>query len=246
VSAARADTLPPGKKSIPRRVEIRDIERSGDELLVLQPCYPALGGEFAQDYCVIRSSGPFRLLGHPYFVTKKSVHLEPVKDNHGSPERPAAVRITELARYGLETDAFFHKSVSVRSAAELRVTDSLVISMYSDIQRVTDVWRVSLSPQGRAQLTAEKLVFECRTGERFERAGPRDPLLEPMELPECPRDRPRPAPSASAPVPAPASSSPVTASDQNAPASSHTQFAVAIGLGFVLIGAVAALASKKN
>lgn len=236
--SAQADTLPAGKKLIQRRTEIRDLDRMGDDVLVLHVCHPAPGGDFAQDYCVIQSSGPFRLMGRPYFLPKKKVHVEPVKDNLGTADLPRAMRIQELSREGVETRRFFEKSPLARPGREIRATDSLVVSVQSDLMSVTDVWRiVQARDGGPSDVHHEEIVFLCRTGEKIERTPPRDPVLEPLDIPACPGDQPRSPKAAPSPMAPPAVSE---------PAANQTGFALAIGVGFLLIGAVAAFVSRKR
>lgn len=238
---ARADLVPSGKKIVPRHLEIRDLDRAPDDVLVLAGCQPAHGSDFAQDYCVIESSGSFRLFGTAYFVPRRSIHTEPVKDSVATPTAPRAVRIQELSRYGLETTEFFQKSPLAR-ATGLRAVDGVTLSMFSDIIKVTDVWRVARDTNGAPILQADKTVFQCFTGEKLERTPPRDPLREPPEIPACPRDRKpasTPAASASAPVNASADANPTQTK-------SLPELAAALGIGFLLIGAVAALASRKR
>lgn len=241
-SSARADLLPLGKKLVPRHIEIRDLDKVGDDILVLHPCDPARSGDFAQDYCVIESSGPFRLSGSPYFVRAKHIHTAPVKDSVGTPDLPRAVRIQELARYGLETRQFFEKDSLARRSGELRATDSITLSADSDLMKVTDVWRVVPGANGVAEVVAEKIVFQCRTGEKIDRIPPRDPVREPLDIPKCPQDRSA-KPASSSPVPLPKPVQPVT---ETTTTRSFPELAAALGIGFLLIGGVAALASRKR
>jgi hypothetical protein len=242
-ASAHADTLPPGKKLIQRRTEIRDLDRTGDDVLLLHVCHPASGGDFGQDYCVMQSSGPFRLTGRPYFVPKRKIHLEPVKDNTGTADLPRAMRITELSKEGVETRRFFEKSPLVRAGRDIRASDSAIVPVTSDLMLITDVWRVvQATDGGPSNVFRETIVFQCRTGEKLERTPPEDPFAE-LDIPTCPRDQqaPKPTPSASsAPEPRPAPPPP-----EPQPANS-TGFALAIAVGFVLIGAVAALSSRKR
>jgi hypothetical protein len=239
--SARADLVPAGKKVIPRHTEIRDLDKAGDDVLVLHPCHPAKGGDFAQDYCVIESSGPFRLQGAPYFLPRKRVHSEPVKDSRGTPDAPRAIRIQELASYGVETNEFFDKSALARRQGELRATDGMTLSADSDLMKVTDVWRVVRGSNGDAEVRAEKISFQCRTGEKLERTPPRDPLREPLDIPKCPRDRTAVQPASSSPLPKPVQPAIETATTRSFP-----ELAAALGIGFLLIGGVAALASRKR
>lgn len=237
---ASADLVPSGKKIVPRHLEIRDVDRAPDDLLVLAGCQPAHGTGFAQDYCVIEASGSFRIYGSAFFVPRKSVHLEPVKDSKTTPTAPRAVRIQELSKYGLETTEFFQKSPLAR-ATGIRAVDTMTLSMFSDIIKVTDVWRVSRDSTGTSRLDIEKVVFQCYTGEKLERTAPHDPLREPLEIPACPRDR-----KAGAATPAPSASAPVSVKPVETQTKSLPELAAAIGIGFLLIGAVAALASRKR
>jgi hypothetical protein len=239
-AVAHADLVPAGKKQVPRHIEIRDLDRARDDVLVLSECTPAPGLDFFQDYCVLESSGPFRLVGTAWFVPKKRIRLVPVKSSKATPDLPAAVRIQEAANLGVATGSFFRTTPFVRST-RVRAVDSTIIPARSDIIRITDVWRVTNDANGSTTLEADKTIFHCWTGEKLERTLPRDPLRDSFELPACPRESAKPAPSAPSSQP-----SATPTSETQTKSSSFPELAVALGVGFLLIGAVAALASRKR
>lgn len=208
----RADLLPADEEAIPRLVELREVERFGDYLLILQNCYTRFSVDDGATlpYCVVVRSAPFVTGGKLWLLPRAGVELAERNAAPPSTERWRAeehrmppVALLEPRVNIVDPDAFFATEARlVKTDVDFGFRDHVAVKLAMKLSRVTESYRVTRVDQAGVTLEPLGVRWHCRDGRSIDAA----PTSSPGRIgspPSCdvPRSEPPTAPAPPAPAP---------------------------------------------